>query len=303
MQSENQNSMYETLLNTIPDPVFIISEEGIYLEVLGGVERALYDDVRSLKGKSIYTFMEKNFAEFFMDQVRKALEANVLHCFEYQLCNDQILGIEKNGPQGIQWFEARLNPLEDIYAGKRAVFALIINITDRKVLQQRLQDLSYQDSLTGISNRRFFIERLTGDLAIHRSVQTPIAVLLFDIDHFKDVNDTYGHLAGDFILKELVPVVGTHLRKSDLLARFGGEEFVVSCIGMNNKQALGLAERMREAVETHLFQFLDNTIHITISIGITQVNMYDFDVPNVIGRADKAMYKAKKEGRNRVVSG
>ena len=148
-----------SLLNTIPDPFFIIAEDGTYLEVLGGTERSLYDDGKPMKGKNIYEFMEKDFSDYFIGKIRQTLAGNVLNCFEYQLETDRVSLPELNGPGGVQWFEARMYPMPKPYMGHRAVTVMIINITERRLLQQRLKDLSYlEPPLLLLANRRYSMD-------------------------------------------------------------------------------------------------------------------------------------------------
>ena len=302
MDNSDLSELYVNLFKTIPDPFFIVSESGTYLEVLGGIERTLYDDASSLKGRNIYDFSEKSFADFFMDQVGKTLDTGMLNCFEYQLETRKV-DLPKNGPGGMQWFEARLYPLANLYHGQRAVTAMIINISERKMMQQRLRDLSYMDPLTSVANRRFFLEHLGEELECYLTDQTPVSVMILDIDHFKLINDTYGHLAGDQVLKELVSIAKSILRKHDIIARFGGDEFIISMVGVEITQAQLLAEQLRERVKQCDFHVEDLKIKVTISIGVSNASLYDTDISSIISRADKALYQAKELGRDQVRRG
>lgn len=293
--------LYENLLKSIADPFFIIAEDGTYLDAFGGTERSLYDDASLLKGRNIHDFMEAEFAEFFMSQVQRSLDSGLLHVFEYQLATETVEGIPKNGPGGLQWFEARIYPLKDLYEGKQAVTALILNISDRKNLQQRLRDLSYQDSLTRVANRRYFFERLSEQLDLYTQDKAPLSIMVLDLDHFKHINDTYGHFAGDHVLKELVDIVKRVIRKEDVLARFGGDEFIISMEGLPLEKVLDLAEAVRQQVHKHQFNFGDVTLPITVSIGVSNVTVFDTDTTSIVSRADKALYRAKELGRNTVV--
>ncbi len=302
MENADLSELYVNLFKTIPDPFFIVSESGTYLEVLGGIERTLYDDASSLKGRNIYDFSEKSFADFFMDQVRKTLETGMLNCFEYQLETRKV-DIPTNGPGGLQWFEARLYPLANLYHGQRAVTAMIINISERKTMQQRLRDLSYMDPLTCVANRRFFLEHLGEELESFLSDQTPVSVMILDIDHFKLVNDTYGHLAGDQVLKDLVLIAKSILRKRDIIARFGGDEFIISMVGVDISHAQQLADQLRERVKQYDFYVEGIHIKVTISIGVSNACQYDTDISSIISKADKALYQAKELGRDQVRRG
>ena len=301
MESSFLSDLSISLFNTIPDPFFIIGEDGTYLEVFGGTERTLYDDGKPMKGKNIYQFMEKDFSDFFMQKIQETLAGSVLNCFEYQLETSKVNLPQLNGPGGKQWFEARMFPMESRYLGQRVVTVMVLNITERRLLQQRLRELSYLDPLTSLANRRYFMERIAEELEEHYAKETPVHVLLCDIDHFKRINDLYGHLAGDAILKGFASVVQQVLKHTHTIARFGGDEFIISLVGMTTTQVLEKSNELRLAVEEHVFMYQDSRIPVCISIGASSASPQTKDINGLVGWADKALYEAKKQGRNRVV--
>ncbi len=301
MESSFLSDLSISLFNTIPDPFFIISEEGTYLEVFGGTERSLYDDGKPMKGKNIYQFMEKEFSDFFMEKIRETLAGTSLNCFEYQLETDKVDLPLLNGPGGAQWFEARMWPMPNPYHGHRVVTVMVINITERRLLQQRLRELSYLDPLTSLANRRYFMERIADELEEHYAKGTPVHVLLCDIDHFKLINDQYGHLAGDAILTGFASVVRRILKHSHTIARFGGDEFIISLVGLSTYQVLEQSNALRLAVQEHDFIHEGIRIPVCVSIGVAAASPLTIDINNLVGWADKALYEAKKQGRNRVV--
>ncbi len=301
MESSFLSDLSISLFNTIPDPFFIISEDGTYLEVLGGTERTLYDDGKPMKGKNIYSFMEKEFSDFFVQKIRETLTGNVLNCFEYQLETDKVDLPQLDGPGGMQWFEARMFPMQNTYLGHRVVTVMVINITERKLLQQRLRELSYLDPLTSLANRRYFMERIAEELEEHYAKGTSVHVLLCDIDHFKLVNDLYGHLAGDAILKGFATVVHQVLKHSHTIARFGGDEFIISLVGMTTSQVMEKCNELRLAVQEYSFMYEGLRIPVCISIGVSAASPLTTDITSLVWWADKALYEAKKQGRNRVV--
>jgi diguanylate cyclase (GGDEF)-like protein/PAS domain S-box-containing protein len=290
-----------SLFNTIPDPFLVISEDGVYLEVLGGTERSLYDDAHSLKGRNLFDFLEPEFANFFMSKIIETLNGKTLNCFEYELQTEQVDLTTKNGPGGLQWFEARMYPFPSLYKGHRAVTVMLINISERKLLHQRLNDLSYLDPLTAIANRRFFLERITEELQRFLINRVSVHVLLCDIDHFKNINDNYGHLAGDQVLKEFTSIAKSIFSVSHTIARFGGDEFVISVVGLTSEQVMQKCEQLRQAVQDYPFTYEKQTMNIQVCIGVSEVSAYDADISKLIGRADNALYQAKETGRNKVV--
>lgn len=285
-----------SLFNTIPDPFIVVGEDGTYLEVLGGTERSLYDDGLPLKGKNIYSFMPKGFADFFMDQVHHTLEVGMLNSFDYQLETEDVTLTTKNGPGGNQWFEARMYPLEKPYQGQRAVTVMIINITERRNLHKQLRDLSNVDPLTGLYNRRYFLQRVS----LHLQEAGNAHILICDIDHFKEINDTHGHLAGDAVLQEFAVRAKEVIKHSKAIARYGGDEFVIAVTNKSDEETVQIAEELRLRVASEAFFFQDLALNIHISIGVARVEGPDLSSSSLISKADIALYKAKESGRNHV---
>ena len=170
-------------------------------------------------------------------------------------------------------------------------------------LERRILRLASTDHLTGVLNRRAFIERMEAE--IHRSGRqgTPFSLLLVDIDHFKEINDRFGHQAGDLVLKKFVEALSESVRPYDFVGRYGGEEFVVALAGTDGAQAGRVAERMRKGVEEMKIGQADGpqTIQITASFGVaSSLPGAEETVDSLTRRADEAMYRAKDGGRNRV---
>ncbi|MDP2277656.1 MAG: diguanylate cyclase [Nitrospirota bacterium] len=155
------------------------------------------------------------------------------------------------------------------------------------------------DPLTGLYNRQYLKTAFEREIARARRYKRPFSMLILDIDHFKDVNDTFGHLAGDGVLREIAGILKDGVRASDVAARYGGEEFVVVLTDTNINGAVAAAEHLRKTVAQHGFAGVDGR-QITISIGCTEFHPEDVDMDAVIKKADNALYKAKAEGRNRV---
>lgn len=296
MHQENLSELLYSLFNTIPDPFFVIGEDGTYLEVFGGTERSLYDDGKPMQGKNIYEFMPKEFADFYMQQVHHTLEINALNSFDYQLETHKVDLPEFNGPGGMQWFETRMFPLQKPYKGQRAVTAMIINITERRNLHKKLRELSYVDPLTGLYNRRYFLERVR----IHLTEKGKAHIMLCDIDRFKDVNDQYGHLAGDAVLKEFAHIAKDVLKHNHAIARLGGDEFVMALTDLTDEEAYAVGERLRKRVEETSFYYQTTVLTICISIGIAKLSYEDLEKSELIADADRALYQAKAAGKNRV---
>lgn len=168
----------------------------------------------------------------------------------------------------------------------------------------KLEQVANADSLTHLSTKRFLKFRL-GEL-IHRAElkHEPLSVIIFDIDHFKKFNDTYGHLAGDEILKSVASIMKAQLRNDDIASRYGGEEFVVVLPGTPKDAALRIAEKIRKAIEAHAFPVGNGSSQqsrVTVSGGVAAFLEDGRDTQEILGAADQALYRAKRTGRNRVV--
>lgn len=172
----------------------------------------------------------------------------------------------------------------------------------------RLERETLTDPLTGIFNRRYLDRRLHEETAVARRYGRPLSVMLLDIDHFKRINDGYGHQIGDHVLSALVEVVAGVLRESDIFARYGGEEFMIIAPHTPQLRATDLAERLRKCIEAHQFKLTnergeDLDIRLTVSIGVASFSDEIADMDKLVHAADENMYRAKHEGRNRVISG
>lgn len=162
------------------------------------------------------------------------------------------------------------------------------------------QRLAITDSLTGLFNRRHFLDIARIEFDRARRYKYYVSAIIFDIDHFKNINDTYGHAAGDAVLCAIGKLCREKLREADPLGRYGGEEFVGLFIETDVKTALKVAERLRSAVEKTIIPFGDHNLRVTVSIGIAEQSPNTPDLESLLARADQAMYIAKHKGRNRV---
>lgn len=165
-------------------------------------------------------------------------------------------------------------------------------------------DLLLKDHLTGLYNRRFIDERLQVDIIDNSLHKGSLSLIMADIDLFKTVNDTYGHIAGDFILKEIAVILSSCIRGGkDWLARYGGEEFLICLPNTKKDVAALIAERMRTKIEDRIFEYEGIKIKLTISFGVhSLVNEDESNIEDIINLADQNLYKAKNSGRNMVVS-
>jgi diguanylate cyclase (GGDEF)-like protein len=176
----------------------------------------------------------------------------------------------------------------------------IYDISERKQLENRLRELATYDSLTGAVNRATFLEALTLSTLAAQQSERPLSLLSLDLDHFKHINDTYGHPVGDQALRQLAQLVQSTLRKQDVLGRLGGEEFCIVLAETSTFDAERMAERIRALIEASAIELAEGQrLHFTLSIGVTSLQLEDSSEA-LLKRADNALYRAKKSGRNRI---
>jgi diguanylate cyclase (GGDEF)-like protein len=175
------------------------------------------------------------------------------------------------------------------------------DIEQRKLMEEELRKLATTDYLTGLFIRRQLFE--LGEKEINRAQRNgdPLSLMMLDIDHFKSINDTYGHAIGDEVLKKFSMLFRDSLRNIDIVCRFGGEEFVAILPDTDTQTATDVAQRLRLNVETSIMPIEGKELKYTISIGLAVLREKDISINQLINRADEALYHAKRSGRNQVV--
>jgi len=168
------------------------------------------------------------------------------------------------------------------------------------IMYDRMKELAIIDELTGVYNRRFLYLAANKEVDRSRRYKKDLSMILIDIDHFKEVNDHFGHLAGDKILQKITQVIQKELRGSDIFARYGGEEFIILLSDTNGEAATKVAERIRHNVEKMRVKYIDDEITVTISLGVTSLSTERNTLQEIIATSDQALYEAKQKGRNRV---
>ncbi len=214
-------------------------------------------------------------------------------------------GGSRNGTyvQGQRITRVRLQDGDWIQLGPRVSFRFTLTDARQERLLGQLFESSTRDALTGAYNRKHFDERLSIELAYAKRHATNASMILMDIDHFKRVNDRYGHLAGDAVLRAVAVTVNASLRAEDIFARYGGEEFAVILRGIDLAGAARAAERLRVALENASIQFEGERLGVTASMGVASVACIEERTPALlVAAADRRLYAAKAAGRNRIAS-
>ncbi|MEO1368867.1 MAG: GGDEF domain-containing protein, partial [Acidobacteriota bacterium] len=183
-----------------------------------------------------------------------------------------------------------------------SIFKFIAGDDIEAKYHEEIYRLTIIDGLTQIHNKRYFLEFLDRELVRAHRHERPLSLVLFDVDHFKSLNDEYGHLAGDYVLKKLAEIVNERVRREDLFARYGGEEFALVLAETDRQAAAELAEIIRGLVEAATFVFDGVTLRVTVSLGIASSDEREKPT-DLIKAADDRLYVAKNNGRNRVASG
>jgi diguanylate cyclase (GGDEF)-like protein len=207
--------------------------------------------------------------------------------------NDHEVFWRKDGSSfPVEYVSAPIRSGQDI----TGVVVTFLDITERKRTEQEIHALATTDSLTGIANRRMFLQVLESEILRARRYSTPLTLVMYDIDYFKQVNDTHGHDVGDEVLKGVTELVRTNIRSLDMVARWGGEEFIILTAQSDVHSARAMAEKLRTAIAGWAFEMVGT---VTASFGVAVFEPHD-DSTSFLKKVDDALYKAKENGRNRV---
>ncbi len=283
----------QALTDSLPDPCFVLSEKGEYLEVFGGSDNLLAESRERLLGRRLHDVLPAESAEPIMETLLKTLSTGMPQRLEYSL----------KVPAGEIFFEGNTTCIE------REEGAVVVwqarDITRRKAAEEGLSRLAKYDQLTGLSNRGLMVHRLQQALARCRRTGSFGALLFIDLDRFKDVNDSFGHLLGDQLLTGIAERLRQLIRTEDLAARFGGDEFVLLLEDVGHdrvaasEHAESVAMKLRDAC-ARPFDLGGHAVQVGLSMGIVIFPDDHADAEELIKRADIAMYRAKETGRNQV---
>ena len=288
---KESEELFKTLADNMPEGLDMHTEKFIYANP--ALQEKLGYSEEELKNMFFWDILAEEHKETAKDAIKKGLaDINYKHYVTFKV-------FKKTGEE--LWMYIYAGPA--IYKGKRVRIATFTDITELVQLRKRLEkekesykNISEKDDLTGIYNRRKFESSLKDSIKLASRYKRPLSLVMFDIDRFKEVNDNFGHQAGDSVLCELTALVGTALRDTDILARYGGEEFMVIMPETDINDAGNIAERIRKTVENRIFKYVTA---VTISLGVSRYEDCE-DMDGFIKRVDGALYKAKQGGRNKV---
>ncbi len=289
----NSEKRLQTLLETIPDMIWLKDPEGLYLSCNHKFERFAGRSEQDIIGKTDYDFLDKGLADSLDEKDQAAIHSSS------PLISEEQLTFADDGHEEL--LEVIRTPLRDSTGKLVGVLGIARDITARKQAEEESRYLSIHDPLTGLYNRRVLEERITEELNRAERYRHNLSIFMIDLDHFKMVNDSYGHQNGDTTLCQLAELLEASIRKTDYVARYGGEEFIVVLPETSLEEAVDLAERLCEQIENHTIPISDNKkINITASIGVACFPEHSNSWKGLIKAADAAMYAAKRAGRNQV---
>jgi len=275
--------------------------EGIY--VLDTEGRTLYINraVSRLTGYNEQKLYQEN-----LHQLLHQHEENNVSLQQCPIFSSALKGITYEGDEQFKTRTGELLPVvvtsqPMIERGQiTGVVTVFRDISDRKEAERKLKRLATTDSLTGLSNRRALLERLHEEQLLSKRLGHPSSLLMIDFDHFKQINDQYGHNVGDLVLQHFASLARSCLRETDSIGRLGGEEFAILLPGTDLDGAMQLAERLRHLLELTPTETADGQVPMTLSIGVTTLHASDTGSSELLSRADAALYQAKSGGRNRI---
>lgn len=283
-QQYRQGEFLEALFEAMPDLYFLLDRDGVIEDFRGYQSEELYVPPEQFLGKRMADVLPADIAASFTAAVEQATATGELVTLEYQM----------RIRQSKSWYEARIVPIRD----QNQLVCLVRNVTELHVARLQLEAVAHYDTLTGLANRNLLDNLLERSIRTARRNRKRLAVMFIDLDRFKEVNDTLGHAAGDELLQQAARRLQAALRDSDILARMGGDEFVVVLDELDNTDdASAVACKLMDGICSP-FHIHDTEVLLSCSIGIS---IYPDDAETatqLLGYADTAMYQAKQGGRN-----
>ncbi len=286
-----QENLLRTIINVIPDLIWLKDTEGKYLACNTKFEQLYGAKESEIIGKDDFDFVDQRSAQSFRDNDYMAIE------MDGSRANEEVLVFADGSYEGL--FETIKTPMKDLEGNVIGVLSIARDINERKAREEQLKVYANYDMLTGLANRTLFMEHLSHSITLRKPSKQYSAVLFIDLDHFKEINDTFGHSTGDKMLKLVSKCLQDILREEDILSRHGGDEFTILLENIHTPlDAAHIAQNILDRLKMPLT--IDNhQFYISASIGITIIPDDSSDPETLLRFADIAMYKAKDNGRDR----
>lgn len=294
------------------DAVVVTDMQGIVTDWNTGAER-LYGYLRTeIIGKPVGILHAPEDVERITTEVFSAIERQGYWTGEIKkVSKDQTIGWiesfviplvdEQNQPIGALGINRDITRRREMQQELQAANeSLKLQLEKVELLQEKLSEQATRDPLTGLYNRRYLADTIQRELARARREKTPISVAIMDLDDFKNINDTFGHKGGDAVLMAIAELFLSHMRASDIVCRYGGEEFTILMPNASINTAAGRMENLRKEIEAKPIIYNDKKIHVTISIGVASFPDHGEDDESILWAADNMLYQSKRNGRNQV---
>lgn len=289
-ESEKNEKLFRFIANNAPYIIWVIDTEHKITYINNRVKEYFNKTPEEIIGMVDFPFLEQEYLHEMLHNI------DILHTSS---STDSIL-FEFYRESSGQYTKNYIIPIYTNNGLLNGYKGIIQDITEEKLCLSSLEEAAQTDILTGLLNRST-LEKQFSTLSLQMRVKhKELCLMMIDIDHFKGINDTLGHLFGDYVLIKFARILKSHFRKNDFLFRYGGEEFVVILPDISLEYALVSAEKLRKLIEQEIFRDENKSSFITISIGLSMLTQEDESINSVIARADEALYRAKEHGRNKV---
>lgn len=282
---------YKAAFDSIKSGILIVDENGLIEEINPGFTQLTGFTAEDVVGKNPRILQSGYHSEEFY----KEMWGTILSGKSW---TGRLYNVKKDGSK--YWEKCSISPILSKDESIVHFLAIKDDITTEKEAEDNLKEQSDTDYLTGIANRRSLMEKSTAAFIKAREERRNLSVLMMDIDYFKSINDNYGHVCGDEVLKDFAELVKDAVRGTDIVGRYGGEEFMVVLPGTHSQAAVSISERIRTNMQKREFIFAEEPVHITVSVGVASLDQDVMTLAELIERADKALYQAKIQGRNQV---
>ncbi|MDX1351869.1 MAG: GGDEF domain-containing protein [Thiomicrorhabdus sp.] len=286
-------SHIEAIANAMPDPIFVMGQDGTYLDIVGGQARNLYADGSSLIGKKYHEVLPEQMANRFLKVVQRAIASGQLQEIEYQLANNEVEGVQE-GPAGGQWYEARVYPVADGTYEQPAVIWLAINITSRKHMEEQIEHLSSTDPLTGLYNRDFFLGLVDEELNKALLNNQALSMVKINLDCFKRITDGYGHEMGDKAILTAAHAIQNVVKELGYIGRLSCDQFMVVLPEVKAVDAFRIAKLAQETISAQIIKLDDGqTTCLTSHAGVTELRGKDENSQILFKRVNDAIQAAE----------
>jgi len=289
-ESAKNEKLFRFIADSSPYVIWIIDTEHTLTYINSKVKEYFMHEPTNIIGTQNFQFLQEAYLAEVHQHIKKLQEDLSIEYVQFEFYCTFLDKHMKN-------YIIPIHASDGGHAGYKGVMR---DITQEKIKLDLLKQEAQTDYLTGLLNRTTFEKKLLSVFQEMKKENKELSLLMVDIDYFKKINDTYGHLIGDFVLKKVANYLTTYFRKSDFIFRYGGEEFVVLLPDISMESAISSAQKIRKLISEQVFRVEEKDIVITVSIGLSMLNKDDRSINSVMIRADEALYKAKRSGRNRV---